>query len=76
MELSKLLRAVRIQAIKECQAMVRKNPDDDRYVLAARMSDLKLVRPDTPEIVKLKQDFLKWNLKEKKSNTPQEDSPT
>jgi len=66
MELSKLLRAVRKQAINECQALVRKNPDDDRYVLAARMSDLKLLKPLTPEINTLKQEY--ENATEKREN--------
>lgn len=55
MELHKLIRAVRNKAIAECQDMIVKNSDDDRHVLAARLSDLKLFKPDTDTVNMMKE---------------------
>jgi len=71
MELHKLIRAVRIKAIAECQDMIVKHYEDDRHVLAARLSDLKLFKPDK-ETVNMIKEHETWNSKKKTSNTPLE----
>ena len=64
--------------IQECQRLIVKHPDDDRYYLSARMSDMKLFTPN-PKIEELIQEYERsmtsCNSSPKPSSTPPEASP-
>lgn len=73
MELSELIKEVRQKTIRECQRVIVMHPDDDRYYLSAKLSDMKLFRPDS-EIETLIKEYEKCNSKKRTSNTSREDS--